>query len=136
MKSPETLVDRYTVAAATTDRDALLALYAPDVRMFDMMLPWQISGTEEWAPRIDNWFSGVGTQAEVQARDVEVTTTDGMALLTMNMEYAHIESDGERMAMVNRLTWVVVPHGDDWRIIHEHTSVPLNEDDMTPQFEP
>lgn len=136
MKSAQTLVDRYTAAATAADREALLALYAPEMRMFDLMLPWQVRGTEEWAPRVDNWFSGIGTQAEAVASEIEVKETAKMAVLTMNMTYAHVSSGGERFSMTNRLTWVAVPEGDDWKIMHEHTSVPIREDDMTPQFEP
>lgn len=136
MTSPETLVERYTAAATALDKEALLGLYQSDMRMFDLMLPWQIRGTEEWASRVDTWFSGVGTEPEVNASDVEVITTGKMTLLTMNMAYYHVNAEGDREGMTNRLTWVAVPNGDDWKIIHEHTSVPLLEDDMSPQFEP
>ena len=29
--------------------------------------------------------------------------------------------------MTNRLTWVLIRHGHDWRIVHEHTSAPIDE---------
>ena len=61
--------------------------------------------------------------------------TDDMALLTMFMHYSDQREDGENEGMSNRLTWVAVPNGDDWVILHEHTSVPLN-DDMGPILEP
>lgn len=136
MKSPESLIQRYTRAATDLNRDALIGLYAPDMRIFDLMAPWQNRGTDEWTQRIDHWFSGVGTDPDISASDVEVTTTEGMAVLSMNMGYYHTNQEGNREGMTNRLTWVAVPDGDDWKIIHEHTSIPLNEADMTPIFEP
>ena len=136
MKSPETLIERYTAAAMATDRDALMALYAPGVRIFDMMMPWQVRGAVEWEPIIDDWFTHAGTGSDVKASDVEVKATDGMALLTMNMFYGNIGADDEQESMVNRLTWIAVPDGDDWKIIHEHTSVPLSNEDMSPVYAP
>lgn len=136
MKSPETLIERYTQAATNLNRDALISLYAHDVRIFDLMAPWQNHGSDEWASRIDHWFSGVGSDPAITASEIEVTTTEGMAVLSMNMGYYHTNQEGNREGMTNRLTWVAVPDGDDWKIIHEHTSIPLNEADMTPIFEP
>lgn len=135
MPSPETLIARYTAAATALDKDALLALYAPDVRLFDLMRPWQVRGTEDWGTSVDSWFADVGTDPEVTASDIDVRTTAEMAVLTMRMDYYHVNADGEREGMPNRLTWVAIPNGDDWVIVHEHTSVPLNEETMSPFLE-
>lgn len=135
MPAPETLIDRYAAAAIALDRDALLALYHDDILLFDLMLPWQISGTNAWATKIDAWFSGVGSDPVVHASDVAVRRIGEAALLTMTMHYGHTEDDGTQVRMANRLTWVAVAAGDDWKIVHEHTSVPLDEHTMTPQFQ-
>lgn len=136
MKSPETLIKRYTEAATTLNREALISVYAPDVRIFDLMAPWQNHGTDEWAARVDHWFNGVGSDPEVVASEIEIVTTTGMAVLTMNMGYYHVNDEGNREGMTNRLTWVAIPVDDDWKIVHEHTSIPIREADMSPQFEP
>ena len=45
------------------------------------------------------------------------------------MVYAAIDPKGtELRSMQNRLTWVLKPEGDGWKIPHEHTSVPLGPD--------
>lgn len=136
MKSPKTLIERYTAAVIATDRDALMQLYAPNVRVYDTMLPWEFRTADAWSTFVENWFSGVRANPQAEASNVDVVETDGMALLTMFMYYGHTEDDGELVGLTNRLTWVAVPDGDDWKIIHEHTSSPLNMEDMTPQFEP
>lgn len=136
MKSPRTLIERYTAAVIATDHDALMQLYVPNVRIYDTMLPWEYRTTDEWSTFVENWFSEVRNNPQAEARNVEVVETDGMALLTMSMYYAHTGNDGQVMGLTNRLTWVAVPNGDDWEIVHEHTSVPLKMDDMSPQFEP
>jgi len=40
-----------------------------------------------------------------------------------------IPSD-QRVAMLNRLTWVLKPHGGGWKIVHEHTSAPVDGESM------
>lgn len=133
MNDPKTLIDRYIAAAEALDADALIALYAPDLRLFDLMTPWQRTSADEWRAGIDDWFQHTGDDPKLTASQIEVKQTEGMALLTMVMEYTHVEN-GKRVGMPNRLTWVAVPDGGDWLIVHEHTSVPLQEPEMTPQF--
>lgn len=135
MPDPRQLVDRYCHAVATLDPEALATIYAPGVRVFDLLLPIQLRGHAQWREQADSWFGMSNDTTRASASEVEVRQTTEMALLTMLMEYSH-EEDGERLTVLNRLTWVAVPHGEEWRIVHEHTSVPLAPDDMAPVFGP
>lgn len=136
MTTPESLIDRYIAAATAIDKNALLALYSPTVRIFDMSMPWQHSSLQSWSEMVDNWFGHMGTHPEAVASNVEIHATEELALITMFMGYYHDDAEGNRDGMTNRITWVAVPEGDDWRIVHEHTSVPLTMDELTPVFEP
>lgn len=137
MANPETLVERYAAAVQAVDKEALLALYAPTARIFDMTMPWQSSGRDEWSAQLEDWFTHMREHGgEAVATNVEIQATSDMALLTMYMRYSDQDEDSENESITNRLTWVAVPHGDDWVIVHEHTSVPLSDDDMSPVFAP
>lgn len=137
MNNPETLIDRYTAAVQAVDKEALLALYSPAARIFDAFTPWQSRGTGEWSAQLESWFSHMRKHGgEAIATEIDVQATTQMALLTMVMRYSEQNEDGKNEGMSNRLTWVAIPHGDDWLIVHEHTSVPLNEETMSPVFEP
>lgn len=137
MNNPETLIDRYTAAVQAVDKEALLALYSPAARIFDAFTPWQSRGTGEWGAQLEGWFSHMRNHGgEAIATEVDVQVTTQMALLTMVMRYSEQNEDGKNEGMSNRLTWVALPDGDDWLIVHEHTSVPLNEETMSPVFEP
>jgi ketosteroid isomerase-like protein len=136
MNDPRTLIDRYTAAVEAVDKQALLKLYSSEARLFDAFMQWECRGTGAWSAQLEDWFSHMSTHgSSAKATDVEIQATDDMAMLTMFMHYSDQREDGENEGMSNRLTWVAVPNGDDWTILHEHTSVPLN-DDMKPILEP
>lgn len=139
VKTPESVLDRYVAAVRTLNKEALLALYAPEMRIFDTMLPFQFRGPDEFAHKVNEWFDSVdGTKPNAEATEVDSRITDGLAYMSMYMRYTDVDEDGDPHGMTNRLTWVLIPDGDDWKILHEHTSVPLDESDgaMTPRFEP
>lgn len=137
MKSPETVLERYIDAVQSLDKPAILALYSPTLRMFDLMMPFEFHGPEGFAERVNQWFDDMeDSNPSAEATNIESKITDDLAYMSMFMRYSDTDEHGEPRGMTNRLTWVLMPDGDDWKIVHEHTSVPLREEDMTPQFEP
>lgn len=138
MKSPQTVLDRYTEAVRTLNKQSLLGLYSPGMRMFDMMAPFEFHGPDEFARRVNQWFDEVDERdPQAEATNIESKVVDGLAYMSMFMRYSDRDENGDLRGMSNRLTWILVPDGDDWKILHEHTSVPLSEsENMAPQFEP
>lgn len=135
MNAPETILQRYIDAVNTSNKEALLALYVPDVRIYDMSAPWEHQGIASWSSMVDQWFGHVRElKPEAVATNIQVHKTGEMALMTMFMEFADFDENGERGGMQTRLSWVLIPDGNDWKILHEHNSVPLHQDDMTPIF--
>lgn len=135
MNTPQTLLERYVVAVNTANKEALLSLYAPEARIFDMSSPWEHRGLASWAEMVDKWFAHVREmKPEAVASNIQVHQSSEMALMTMFMEFADFDENGKRGGMQTRLSWVMIPAGDDWQILHEHNSVPLDENEMTPIF--
>lgn len=138
MRTPESVLDRYVEAVRTLDQEAMLALYSPELRMFDVMAPFELLGPGEFSKRLSQWFGEVtANDPQAIASKVDSKVVGGLAYMAMYMGYYDTDDNGEKRGMTNRLTWVLVPDGDDWKILHEHTSVPISEDDdMTPVWEP
>ena len=137
MNNPESLLSKYIAAVEAADEDALLALYTPNARIFDMTMPWEHSDQQSWRAMATDWFRHVrnhGSGADVTR--VETHETESMVLMTFFIDYFDLNEQGEREGMSNRLSWVLVPDGEDWKILHEHTSVPLTGDTMAPVFQP
>lgn len=121
----------YGERARARDIDAFCALYDRDVTLFDTFAEAPLVGLDAWRDQVTEWFGGV-EESDTNIADVTdvVVIGDGVhAAAHALVRYAVIEPDGsERYGMTNRLTWIV--HRDDrdvWRIVHEHTSLSVDE---------
>jgi uncharacterized protein (TIGR02246 family) len=127
---PDDLLERYAAAARAKDVEAFLALYADDVRSFDLWERWSYDGKDELRRMVEQWFGSLGDETVAVEFD-EVRTQIGadVAAVSAFTTFRGISAAGEELrSMNNRLTWVLRKEGDDWRIVHEHTSAPAGDE--------
>ncbi len=124
------LCEIYIRAVLEKDADAFLRLYDPAARVFDTWGAWSYEDTNARRKVIEEWFGSLGEELVAVTFDrVQTTITSDLASLTARVIYAAISPAGtELRSMQNRLTWVLKPDGEGWKIIHEHTSVPIGPD--------
>ena len=121
------VIDGYRAAILAKDLDAFMALYDPQVRIFDTwaLAPYDATA---WRAMAEGWFASLGGET-VAVRVDAVRTTPGpdLALVSARVTYAGISATGQELrSMQNRLTWVLRPAAGALRIVHEHTSVPVD----------
>lgn len=123
--------ERYAMAVHAKDVDALLQLYAEDVRAFDAWGVWSYEGALAWRGAIEGWFSSLGSETvRVTFDDVRMIEEGNLWHASAIVTYAAISPSGEALrALQNRLTWVLRLQPSP-RIVHEHTSAPIGVDDM------
>ncbi len=123
--------DVYKQAVYDKDVDAFMHLYEANVRVFDTWGTWSYEGANAWRKMVEGWFSSLGDErVRVSFDDVQVI--GGEDILTANAvaTYAGVSAEGKELrAMQNRLSWVLKRIGDDWKIVHEHTSAPVGFED-------
>ena len=126
----------YARYAHERDLEAFLALYAEDVVVFDLSRPTPAVGLPSWRPQVASWFGDLDPADVNVARVQELTVLEQGDLLAAHgtVRYAVLASDGsERYGMTNRLTWLLRRGADgELRIVHEHTSVPVDLDEGRP----
>ena len=124
------ICDGYTRAVREKNVDAFLGLYDPAARVFDTWGVWSHEGEQARRKVIEQWFGSLGEERVAVTFDrVQTTVTSGLASLSARVVYAAISPTGaELRSMQNRLTWVLKPDRGSWKIIHEHTSVPIGPD--------
>ncbi|MEO8432497.1 MAG: SgcJ/EcaC family oxidoreductase [Acidobacteriota bacterium] len=122
------VMDGYTAAVLAKDVEAFVSLYDPGVRVFDLWGRWSYDGIEAWREMAAGWLGSLGdSRVAVEWENVQTTVRNEVAVAHAFVTYRHLSAGGEeRHAMRNRLTWVLRPVDGDWKIVHEHTSAPVD----------
>lgn len=132
MSQSETIVlelcDAYRAAVYAKDADAFAALYAEDVRVFDLWGVWVYEGRAAWRAMAVEWFASLGDErVAVMWDEVRIHAGADFAVASATITYQGVSATGEALrAMQNRITQVVQRRGDAWQIIHEHSSAPAD----------
>jgi ketosteroid isomerase-like protein len=124
------ICNRYSRAVLDKNVEDFLGLYDAKARVFDTWGAWSYEGEQARRKVIEEWFGSLGEERVAVTFDRVLTTVTGeLASLTARVIYAAIAPTGaELRSMQNRITWVLQPTGSTWKIIHEHTSVPIGPD--------
>jgi ketosteroid isomerase-like protein len=131
-QTPDAVLDAYAAAVYNRDAEAFLQLYCDSARVFDTWAVWSYEGTASRRQAIEGWFSSLGQErVKVNFEDVQATMGAEVAVLTATGRFAALSAEGvEIRSMQNRLTWGLQRDGTCWRIVHEHTSVPIAFSDL------
>jgi ketosteroid isomerase-like protein len=126
--NPQDVLEAYRRAVDAKDADAFVALYDPAVRVFDLWERWSYDGAEAWRGMAAGWFASLDdARVAVTFDDVQTIVGRDITVVHAFATYRNVAPDGTSpRAMSNRLTWTLVKSGDGWRIVHEHTSAPVD----------
>src|SRR5262249_3922498 len=106
-----------------------VALYDEDVRVFDMWGRWSYDGAAAWREMVTDWFRSLGSdQVAVEFDEVHTVVGDEVVVADAFITYKGLSAEGEELrAMNNRLTWAVRKRsGGTWKVVHEHSSAPVD----------
>lgn len=122
------IFDAYKAAVYDKDVDAFVALYDPQVEVYDTWGAWLHDGLDAWRKMASGWFESLGTErVQVSFDDVRTAIGQDVAGAHAIVTYQALAADGMPLrAMQNRLTWTLRQSAGVWRIVHEHTSAPAD----------
>ena len=122
------LVDAYQAAVFAQDVEALAALYDAEVCVFDTWGHWSYDGLPAWRGMLAEWLGSLGTErVAVGVEELRTLVTTDLAVAHAFVTYQCVSAEGEKLrAMCNRLTWTLRPRDGAWKIVHEHTSAPID----------
>ncbi len=121
-------LDAYKAAVFAKDVDAFVALYADDVRVFDMWGEWQVDGLAAWRAMAADWFGSLGDERVlVDFTDLRTNVDGGLAVGHVLVAYAAIDLEGGVLrSLTSRFSVALRREGGAWKIFHEHSSAPLD----------
>ena len=122
------LSDTYKAAVNAKDVDTFVSLYDQDVVVSDMWGEWSYTGVEAWRRIVTDWFGLLASErVVVEFTNAQVITEQSIAVVHTFVTFKGISAAGEALrAMQNRFTWVLKNSGGVWKILHEHSSAPVD----------
>ena len=120
--------DAYKAAVLAKDVDAYIALYDDGVRIFDMWQQWLYRGTPGWRGAAEGWFGSLGSErVVVDADDLNIRVGGDLASLDGFVTFTARSAEGADLrSLTERLTWVLGFADGQWKIVHQHSSAPLD----------
>lgn len=123
----------YRAAVLAADSDALVALYDDEVEVFDLWRTWRISGIAAWRATVEHWLGSLGEDSVVvDARELGAVASDELIAGHATLRFTAVSPEGIKLrSLDNRLTVVLRRRGGQWKIVHEHTSAPIDFSSLT-----
>lgn len=128
------LFETYKSAVLTKDAEALMAMYDEDFLAFDLWDAWLYESIEPWRRMNFDWLGSLGSgSVGVEFGDIKTFSSGDIAVACAIVTYMEMSESGEIVrSMQNRLTWVVHHKDSVWKIVHQHSSVPISSNTMSP----
>jgi uncharacterized protein (TIGR02246 family) len=120
------LIEAWADAVRRHDLPGILAHHQPDIVMFDVPPPLQSRGVDEYKKTWDLFFKYHQPSQAFDIEELAITAGDDVAFAVALMRCGSATSNGppEDGGFLFRLTIGLRKIDGDWRIAHEHHSVP------------
>lgn len=137
------LLTRWEEAFRAKDADAVMSLYAAGdlVVAFDIVPPLAKVGSNAYKQNYEEFFSMFTGPLRVELRDMRIVAGDDVAFLHCFDRMSGTLQGGEDFDLWLRVTSGLRRIDGEWRIVHDHVSVPTNFEtgtaalDLTPSEE-
>ncbi len=121
-------IERWAHAVHEGDVAAAMTQYVPDVTTFDLEPPLEKVGVATAERRLREWLASYRGKVDYDVTDLHIATSTDLAVChSLNHVRGELKN-GQRVDMWVRVTLAMKKVAADWKVIHEHVSVPF---DMT-----
>jgi uncharacterized protein (TIGR02246 family) len=129
---PESLFQTYKTAVLQKDLEAFASIYDENVFVFDTWQQWSYDGLAAWREMAKGWFASLGSDSDVVTFEgIKIQETGNLAMLTAIVKFTAVSEKNEELRYLqNRLTWVAKKNDELWKIIHQHSSSPVDFETM------
>ena len=120
------LITNQARAIRLKDAEATLAVYAPNLVRYDLAPPLATIGPRA-IDRADlqAWFDTWKGLIDIDQRDFAIAVSGDLAICHGFLRISGIKTDGAHNSLWTRQTLCLQRLDGDWRIVHEHVSVPF-----------
>ena len=118
------VIDGWAAAVRRKNYEGILQNHTADFVMFDVPPPFQSTGLEDYRKTWDLFFSCSGEQVRFDIQEMTITAGTDVAFAVARMGCTEPGANGARLDLDFRLTVGLRKIDGEWRIAHEHHSVP------------
>jgi ketosteroid isomerase-like protein len=121
------LIERWAKAVREENRAAIRLDHDSDILMFDVPLPFLSRGLDAYMATWEIFFSMVEKPITFNFHDVQITCGQEVAFATATGRCVDIDPNGKREPLEFRLTMGLRKIAGEWRVMHEHHSLPATQ---------
>ena len=118
------LIERWAKAVREENMAGIHADHDPGILMFDVPPPLLSRGLEAYMQSWDLFFSSQERPVTFDLRDLQITAGQDVAFATAIGRCIYVDPTGKREPLDFRLTIGLRKTNGQWRILHEHHSLP------------
>lgn len=122
----QALYKQFNDAFNKKDANAVMAVYAPDVFVFDVVPPRQYSGWDAYKKDWVDLFAGMPGPMNNTVSDLDIMVVGAVAYTHYIADGTGTDKDGKPMHLVVRSTDVLRKKNGKWLIVQEHNSFPVD----------
>ena len=120
------IIEGRVAAVRAKDVGGLLTHHAPDVLTFDVLDPLRNAGSDAVRGRAEKWLSAYDGPVGYEVRDLSVTAGEAVAFCHYLYRVSGTLKAGDEVNMWVRATVCFNKADGEWKIVHEHQSVPFD----------
>ena len=120
------LIDDRAKAVRDKNVNEAISRIVPDILSFDVVNPFQHTGSDAAKKRAEDWFSSFSGPIGYENRDLSITAGDSVAFSHSLSHVSATKTDGGQLDMWWRTTLCFRKIDEKWMVTHEHNSVPLD----------
>lgn len=120
------LIEDWVKALRARDIDGVMANYASDVVVFDIDPPLHYEGADKLRAKWEGMFKSFKGPIDYRVQDVEVIASDETAFSHSLNFISATGKDGKKTQTWLRATICYKKIDGNWRVTHEHVSVPFD----------
>ncbi|WP_423148121.1 nuclear transport factor 2 family protein [Rubrolithibacter danxiaensis] len=112
------------------DSESMIKLYDNHVVIFDMWNKGHYSGLTEWSGIIKQWLGSLKDErVNVIFEMTEIHRDETAGFASSLIKYQAVSTGNKILrSMTNRITLGFKKTEDSWKVVHQHTSAPINSD--------
>ena len=129
------LTQQWLKAVHAKDVDAAMACYADDVIAYDLFAPTKVSGAGAYRKNYEMWFQCCAGPTTYEIKELDVVASDEVAFCRSINRMIAPNPEGKEEEYWLRVTVCFQKRAGEWKVVHEHVSVPLDMESQKGVFQ-